>query len=533
MGWWIVGGMALSLVSALIILRLAFPLPRWEDRSDSTRSEDTSDTRLGRGVAKLSVNRDGLNGVHLLTEGLEAFAARVLLIRAADKCLDIQYYIWKDDLAGGILLDEVRKAAERGVRVRLLLDDGGVSDMDHELAALNAHENIEIRLFNPFVLRWPKMLGYLMDFPRLNRRMHNKSLTADCQATIVGGRNIGDEYFGMRDAGLFADLDVLVLGPIVREVNEDFDRYWASLSAYPAGAILPDAEPGKLESMARKAELLRKEARADGYEGAIRSMSLIRGVVEGAFELEWVKMRMVSDPPTKGLGEAPKEDLIGTSMSQALGLPETELCIVSGYFVPTEESYREFFKMVSRGVAVKIFTNSFDASDVWIVHAGYVPMRRRLAEIGVRIFEMKGGGNIERPRRKLFTSGSGIREKGRSRVLRSSATALHAKTFSVDRKRVFIGSFNFDPRSMHLNTELGFVLESEAIACEISDIFNVSKENSVPQRSWEVRVNERGSLQWVEHPPAGTVVSDVEPRTKYWQRAGIRFLAQLPISWML
>src|SRR5690606_10850145 len=220
------------LLAAAVIIRLANPLPPLEPRTASTHVTDTADTPLGQGVAALVRGDPALSGIHPLVGGHEAFAARVLLARAATRSLDVQYYIWHKDLSGTLMLAALHEAAERGVRVRLLVDDNGIAGMDTELAELDRHPLIEVRLFNPFVVRRPKAIGYLTDFLRLNRRMHNKSFTADNQAAIIGGRNIGDEYFSATEGRLFADADALAIGPVVNDVSADFDRYWASRSAY-------------------------------------------------------------------------------------------------------------------------------------------------------------------------------------------------------------------------------------------------------------------------------------------------------------
>ena len=242
----ILGSTALVLLLGLVTLRLLHPLPPLEPReASSTISEaDSAAAPLGRLAARLTApGTPGESAIHLLNDGRSAFAARVALARAAERTLDVQYYIWAGDLSGTLLLEELRAAAARGVRVRLLLDDHGTSGLDGPLAALDALPNAEVRLFNPFVLRRPKALGFLLDFARLNRRMHNKSFTADGAATVVGGRNVGDVYFGAADAGLYLDLDALAFGPAARGVGVDFDLYWNSASAYPAARILPPPAP--------------------------------------------------------------------------------------------------------------------------------------------------------------------------------------------------------------------------------------------------------------------------------------------------
>ena len=310
-------GLAVVLLITGVALRLLYPLPNLSPRTDSSFLTDTADTPLSRGVARLAAGNSGDSGLYSLNDGRDAFAARILLARAAVRSLDIQYYIWHRDTSGTLLLEALHQAADRGVRVRLLLDDNGIGGMDNVLAALDQHPNVEIRLFNPFVLRSPKMLGYLSDFPRLNRRMHNKSFTADNQATIIGGRNIGDEYFGARDEGLFLDLDVLALGPIVTDVSSDFDRYWSSQSAYPASRILPKSSPEDLVALTRQASVAETNPMARSYMDAVRDLPIISQMVDASLPLTWAPVQMVSDDPAKGLGKAPKSALLTTSLRAA------------------------------------------------------------------------------------------------------------------------------------------------------------------------------------------------------------------------
>lgn len=405
----LVGGLLLLLAVAGIAIRLLNPLPPLEPRTPSTRFVDIGDTPLGRGIAAARAGHPAdLSGIHMLTDGCDAFAARVLLARAAVRSLDVQYYIWHGDLSGTLMLEAMHEAADRGVRVRMLLDDNGVAGLDPALATLDQHPNIEIRLFNPFVLRRPKMLGYLADFPRLNRRMHNKSLIADGQAAIIGGRNVGDEYFGARDAGLFSDLDVLAIGPVVDETSRDFDRYWASQSAYPVQKILPPVST-ELASLHQRASRVERDPAAKAYAEAIRSLPIVAQMVAGSLPFEWAAIRMVSDDPAKGMGKATGDRLLAAALHKAIGEPKRELRLVSGYFVPTQAGVDGFGALARRGVDVAIFTNAFEASDVWVVHAGYAERRKAMLRAGIRLFEMRGPDRSEgaRPRRKLIGAGSG------------------------------------------------------------------------------------------------------------------------------
>jgi putative cardiolipin synthase len=395
------------------------------------------------------------------------------------------------------------------VRVRLLLDDNGVAGLDRTLAALDAHPGIEVRLFNPFAIRGARWLGYLTDFSRLNRRMHNKSFTADSQVTIVGGRNVGDEYFGAGEGTLFVDLDVLAVGPVAQEVSRDFDRYWASGSSYPVARMLAPASAVPVFSV--------DAGQAAAYRDSVRDTPFVRQLLEGSLPLEWAPVRLVSDDPAKGLGQADPGMLLPGRLEEVLGRPHSELDLVSAYFVPAEAGTALFVSMARRGVEVYVLTNSLAATDVAGVHAGYAKRRKALLEAGVRIFELKASSTQSR-RGSDLVSRSG-----------SSAASLHAKTFVLDRSRVFIGSFNFDPRSAHLNTEMGLVIDSPSLAQRVAGMFRTG----MPQRCYEVRLGPDGALYWIERNGSEMQRHDTEPGTTAWKRAAVRFLSMLPIDWLL
>jgi putative cardiolipin synthase len=281
--------------------------------------------------------------------------------------------------------------------------------------------------------------------------MHNKSFTADNQATIVGGRNVGDEYFGATNGVLFADLDLLAVGPVVQEVSRAFDRYWASASSYPVEGLLPAVRPDRIAEVSEAARKVERSPEARRYVAALRETSLVRRLVAGTLELDWVSTRIVCDDPAKGLNQAPPESLVYRQLKEILGDPRTGLALVSPYFVPTAEGVAWFSGLAKRGVRVQVLTNSLEATDVSFVHAGYAKRRRPLLKSGITLFEL---------RRHASGSGSPKTAGGAG----SSGASLHAKTFAVDGTRVFVGSFNFDPRSAKLNTEMGLVVESPALA---------------------------------------------------------------------
>lgn len=450
------------------------------------------------------------SGVFALRDGRDAFAARALLADGAEKSIDAQYYIWRLDVTGTLLLKALHRAADRGVRVRLLLDDNDTAGMDSALCALDSHPNIEVRLFNSFPHRRLRYLDYLLDFSRLNRRMHNKSFTVDNRATIVGGRNVGDEYFGTGDNPLFIDLDVLAIGAVVDDVARDFERYWTSSSAHPAARVLkggPALQPSGDPS---------QDAAASEYLEALANSAFAQDMRADRLSFEWIPVRMVSDDPSKGLGKAAEHQLLWARLKQVARGPTQEMQLVSAYFVPGPKGVEFLSAHARAGESMTVVTNSLEATDVAAVYAGYAKRRRSLLEAGVRLYEMKRG----------FAAPSVHRHAG-SRA--SSTASLHAKTFQVDRKRVFVGSFNFDPRSQRLNTEMGLVIESPRMAHSVAN--NIQK--LALGRCYEVRLGSRGALQWLEKAGDKDVVHDHEPGAGFWRRWAVKALSLLPIEWLL
>jgi putative cardiolipin synthase len=511
---------------AAVLLQGCIALPSLEPRTPSSMLHHTADTRLGRAANALLEEHRGRSGVFALRTGGDAFAARVLLADAAERTLDVQYYIWHADMSGTLLLDALRRAAARGVRVRMLLDDNNTSGLDGTLAAFAALANVEVRLFNPFASRGWRVLGFLTDFERLNRRMHNKSFTADNQATIVGGRNVGDEYFGAASELLFFDLDVLAIGPVVSDVSEDFDRYWNSASAYPAAALLPPATEKSEAALRRLLESQRQDPVAREYERALAASPFVADMLARRLAFDWAPVRLVSDDPAKALGEAAESDLLWIRLKGIVGRPRSELIVSSAYFVPGAQGTRDFAAMSAAGVRITVLTNSLEATDVPAVHAGYARRRVALLRAGVVLYELKRGvdphaaGGV---RRLQGSGGQGGSAPG------SSGSSLHTKAFTVDGEHVFVGSFNFDPRSARLNTEMGFVIDSAALARSMADVLRVRLLDD----AYRVRLSERGTLQWVETTDDGEVVHDEEPGTTFWQRLGVRVLSLLPIEWLL
>ena len=382
-----------ALSSTFLVAALALggcaTLPPLEPRTASTALAETADTSLGKAVSAADRDREDENGIYALPQGREAFAARVVLARATERSLDVQYYIWHADITGILLLEELWNAAERGVRVRMLLDDNGIAGLDPVLAVFDAHPNIEVRLYNPYPNRGFKALGYLTHFKRLNRRMHNKSFTADTQITIVGGRNVGDEYFGAGEAKLFVDLDVVAAGPVAGEVEAAFDLYWNSDSAYPADRIVGKADPNGVAALKARFAAVRSSPEAAEYIQAIRETRLVESFLAHELQFDWSCVELLYDPPGKTLGKAEKADLLLPDLKRAVGDPQRELDLVSPYFVPGKTGTKNLSAYPESGVKLRIVTNSLAATDESSVHSGYAKRRMALLRSGARLYELK------------------------------------------------------------------------------------------------------------------------------------------------
>ncbi len=491
---------------AIILARIVFTLPVVEGRVDDAALPPPEDGPL---ADRAAWNRPGLTGVTPLGSGADAFAARILLADTAVSSIDAQYYIWHGDLTGSLLLDALRRAADRGVRVRLLLDDHGTSGLDTEIAQLDAHENAEVRLYNPFNLRRLKMLSYGFDFFRLNRRMHNKSFTADGLATIVGGRNIGDEYFGIGPTPLFVDLDVLAVSEIVPEVAADFDRYWASPSVHPAGAIV-EATGG--DPISDRLACWHDDPQFYEYKVILKASDIIAPLCRGTLDLEWTDAVLVSDDPVKGQGAVPREDLLTGQLTRTVGTIKRRFDGVTPYFVPGKAGVEAFATLEARGVEVRMLTNSLEATDVLPVHSGYAKRREAMLASGVALFELRRLATPDTPD-----------DLG---IFGSSGASLHAKTFAVDGARIFIGSFNFDPRSMQLNTEMGLLIDSKALANGLHAAF----DGAFSGLAWRVEA-QNGELAWVD-PAAGTLTTE-EPGSSTFRSLALKVVGWLPVEWLL
>jgi len=489
------------------IVRALFGVrPRGAARPISTAFDRPLETALGRAFAAAAVGHPGQGAFVLLEDGAKAFLARAALVRRAERAVDVQYYIYQGDSAGSVLAYELLRAAERGVRVRILLDDSGIGLRDVVLAELDAHRNVEVRVFNPTVERAgvARVVEFLTRISRLNRRMHNKIMTVDGVAAIVGGRNIGDHYFGAPTRLSFRDYDVLMGGAAAAQAGDSFDGFWSSDHAFPIGAL--DDEVPEARAVQLLARLERSILRAiPDYEARARGAAATLAEWAGPDGVHWAVGRVVSEPPERISGDAATGVVVGT-LAEALASAEREVLIESSYFVPQDAGVELLAGLVRRGVAVTVLTNALASTDVPAVHAGYAPYRHALLEAGVRLHEFR-----RRPR-------------GRRRwaLRRSSAeheTSLHAKVMVIDRRWSWIGSFNMDPRSTRLNTEVGVMIESPSFAAELADQIAA---DIAPGHAWRVVLEPDAfgvpGLVWSGERDGRPVRVEREPDVGVWRR---------------
>jgi cardiolipin synthase C len=501
----------IAIFGLALFLTACASLPQDVSRTPSHAQDGVPETRMARDLEPLLAANPELSGFRTLVQGEQAFAARLQLVAAAEKTIDSQYYIWHDDLTGQTMHAMLLKAADRGVRVRLLLDDLDTAGKDQLLRTIDAHPNIEIRLFNPFANRDMRAGDFVSDTRRVNRRMHNKTLTVDNIATIFGGRNIGDEYFDAAEEVAFADMDALGVGPIALDVSRQFDLYWNSEYVYPISAFdweSPITED-QVTALREISDTRLEAARASRYADVLREVSLAR--VERISEIDyvWSDWQLVYDQPGAiTTNKVSKKTHLAPWILESMNNTREDLVIVSPYFVPGEKFTSELVALVERGVRVRILTNSLQANDVSLVHAGYMRYRKDLIRGGVELYEFRSTSNKVRRRLK--------RER-----IDAAKTSLHAKFFGYDEHYLFIGSFNLDGRSAKLNTELGTYFASPGQARELS----TSLDETVLNFAYRVDFDDRGKLEWVGMVEGQEVRHSHEPDTSWWKRVSTGFLS--------
>lgn len=463
----------------------------------------------------------GLSAYLALDDAFLSIASRLHLIRQAKQHLDLQYYIWNDDEIGRMMLAELLKAADRGVKVRLMLDDQNGTQLDEQLKALSQHPNFEIRIFNPYQFRHFRVLDYAFRLKYVNQRMHNKLIIADGAIAVTGGRNISREYFDASDQFQFTDLDILFYGSAVKEANQLFLDFWNDDLSYSSQQLLGAASAHALDDLRRKYQAARPETQQT--QARIQAANDEIGLQLKDRPIQWAKAHFVGDHPNKIRGQAQQHELIYQQMLQRMGMPKRHLELVSAYFVPTQVGTDYLSQLPQQNIQVRILTNSLVANDVALVHAFYQKYRIDLLKSGVELYEFKP--YLQRPERTWYEkiTGNIIPAQGKN------TSSLHAKFFDVD-GMVFIGSFNFDPRSAHLNSEVGLVIESESLQRNISQ----SLDRYLPQIAYQLQLNQQNELIWLEQKPNGRVIEHQhDPETTRFQRWSMHLVSYLPIEWMM
>lgn len=522
--WALLAGVIVLIALTLIAARLSHRRPRGPFAQAQTLIAPESGAVARALQPRLANAPAEKTAVQVLTDPIDALAARLELIGAAEVSLDLQYYLWQNDTAGALMLGAMRKAAARGVRVRLLIDDNGTAGMDRILAALDQMPNIQVRLFNPFPLRRARVLGYLSDFYRLNRRMHNKAMIVDGRIAILGGRNIGSDYFDPRsETGLYMDLDVAVSGPILATTCDQFDLYWNAHSAIPAHLMLGTCPEAEAKALLRDEKNRLSTPEVCAYCDMLSAPERAHRILDPEAEVILAEAQLIYDHPAKIRGMMRGRKLLWQYLIRALGQPKQELVLITPYLVPTRAGVRFLRRVARTGVAIKVLTNSYSATDVPIVHSGYAHRRRAMLRAGLEIYEYAPDAQAEHARGMRPGQFMGSAIKGTSPFSRNK---LHAKVFAVDRARVFIGSFNLDPRSMRLNTELGVVIAAPEIAARISDSF----AQFIPERAWRVRLGRAQQLRWSR---PGQPELKREPGVPWTHRVFLAIAQRLPIEWML
>ncbi|MCP3916659.1 MAG: phospholipase D family protein [bacterium] len=483
-------------------------------KTASTAPAPRADSYWGERLAAVPRVEDGESGFRLVVDGIEALAARLVMAERAEQTIDAQYYLIREDLTSALFLGALVRAADRGVRVRLLLDDVFTAGIGDELWALDAHPSFEVRIFNPFPTRGLRYLRGATSLQRLNRRMHNKSFTSDNQVTLIGGRNIGDKYFGARTDVNFRDLDVACIGPVVREVSTLFDTYWNDRLAVPIAALVgaPDDVDGARtrlrEHLAREAERARGTHYAEALDGSVRDLLALE---EESFV--WCPYELVYDPPAKAASPWHRTATIRTPLVAALDAMREELLVISPYFVPRTSGLEAFRAMRERGVRVRVVTNSLAANNHAVAHSGYAPSRRTLLKLGVELFEVRPDAALA----------------GAERAGRPAPTSLHTKAFVIDRERLFVGSLNWDPRSVLINTEMGIFLDDPGLAASFADFV----DGHLPELTYRLSTDRRGRLRWHSRDGGEEHVYRSEPKASCRRRFVAGLLGLLPIQGQL
>jgi cardiolipin synthase C len=485
--------LATGWLAATLILSGCVGLPSHVNKPRSEALADPSSTALGKLVAAADTSKN-MSGIRLLAAGDDALASRIALADHAQKTLDIQYYIIDQDDSARALLRHVRMAADRGVRVRVLVDDLNTAGEDRRFLHLSERANIEVRVFNPFPggrsATWSKVAASLGDFGRINHRMHNKLFVADNALAITGGRNIGDAYFTRDPKNNFIDLDVVAAGDIVPSLSATFDAFWNSRYAFPIASVASPEQPDDSAAPVQEPDT------------SPEALWLSHQLDAGALQLSWVPASVLADKPAKIASDASGEETtIANNINALMQSAKQELIVISAYFVPGADGMATFRELVAKGVKIRVLTNSLASTDSPLVHIGYSRYRAELLKLGVELYEVRPKPG-QRPRRfRMYRSAA---------IAASSLASLHAKAVVIDQRLVFIGSMNMDGRSKRFNSELGLIIRSPDLAHQVTSIF----DDITTDDSYKLSlIGKHGRLEWSSGEGEEHKVWHVDPET--------------------
>ncbi|MEA3410046.1 MAG: phospholipase D family protein [Pseudomonadota bacterium] len=478
-------------------------------KETSVAIEGTSHSREATGVIEWLDGRTDANGFYPLIEGFDAFGARLALMDAAEVSIDAQYFLMKPDDAGLVFAARLFEAANRGVRVRLLLDDIFTTVEDISLATLDDHPKIEVRIFNPIARKGIYAFNYIGNFTLANRRMHNKAFVVDNQIAVVGGRNIAAEYFQLETSGEFMDFDMLSGGPVVREVSREFDTYWNHRLAVPLEALFKEDNPGKIAERRESLRLEMAEAGNSIYASAIDT-PLMKQFFARSLKPYVAESRLLTDDPQKLLEDVSEEQqIVVNEIREVLSTAEEEIVIFTPYFVPRKRGISFIRELRDKGIRVVIVTNSLATNNHTSVHSAYSIYRKDLLRAGVELWEARADAA------KITT------EDGETRL---DHLTLHTKGILIDRKRIFVGSLNLDPRSIDINTEMGLLIDSP----ELGAVMAEASFDRIPAIAYRLKLGDDNKIAWHATINGQEVVETKEPQTTPWRRFSAWFLKVAP-----
>jgi len=494
---------------ALLVLAGCASAPLDYPKTQSYAPTDTSATTLAIASERWRSDHADEDGFYPLLKGLDAFGARLALMDRAEKSIDAQYFLMKPDAAGLVFGSKLLQAADRGVHVRLLLDDIFTTVDDRAFILMNEHPNIEVRIFNPIARKGLYAVNYVGNFRLANRRMHNKSFTVDNQMSIVGGRNIAVEYFQLETSGEFIDFDMLCVGPIVRDVSASFDTYWNHELAVPMDAFYEDVDADEMAELRSRLTTQMNQSGESIYGQAIHTV-LLEQIYANEIPLYPADARMIVDDPQKLLEPVSDDQkVVARNIVEALNDARNEIIIFTPYFIPGKAGIDILRNITAKGVHVVIVTNSLATNNHTAVHSAYSSYRKRILDAGVDLWEARAD------------AARIVHDDGTSEL---DQLTLHTKGLVIDRQLTFVGSLNLDPRSIDINTEMGILIDSP----ELGGVLAERSIASIPQMAYRLDLDERDRLEWRATIDGKEVVETKEPQTSAWRRFQAWFLKIAP-----